>query len=286
MHGTDKLLEMLTYKRPAGSRAERQFIRRFIRPTGAEPDNAGNYILRIGDNSRVAWLSHTDTVHRKSGRQRLRVEDGLATVRYPQATLQRECLGADDTTGVWLMLEMIGAEVPGLYIFHRAEERGCIGSAYIARHTPELLDGIHYAVAFDRRGIDSVITHQLGNRTASDVFAWSLIDALGLIGYGPDPTGVYTDSESYAGLVPECTNLSVGYEYQHTPQECQDIEFAAWLRDRLCRMDENDLLRDRDPVDVWAMEPVKEPENWEDWDEDKLEATFDEWWGKGPELAQ
>ena len=43
-----------------------------------------------------------------------------------------DCLGADDGAGVFLMLEMIDANVEGTYIFHRGEERGGWGSSQIA----------------------------------------------------------------------------------------------------------------------------------------------------------
>jgi hypothetical protein len=253
------LLEMLTYMRPAGSRAERTFIRRFIVPTGARPDARGNYILRIGA-APVAWCSHTDTVHRTGGRQLVRVGKdrwGADIVDAPQS----DCLGADDTTGVWLMLEMIRAQRPGLYIFHRAEERGCQGSRWIERHTPELLDGIDYAIAFDRRGTDSIVTHQIGWRTASDDFAWSLAEQLPG-NMAPDPTGVFTDTESYAGIVPECTNVSVGYWDQHTARECQDLAFARAMRDALLALDVDALDCARRPGHETYL--VEDAEWWED----------------------
>lgn len=235
----NELISMLAYMRPAGSSTEREFIRRFIRPTGAQPDPRGNYLLRIGD-APVAWCSHTDTVHHWGGRQPVEVVKGVARVTGSN------CLGADDTTGVWLMLEMIRADVPGLYIFHRAEERGCLGSSYIAKHTPELLDGIDAAIAFDRRGFADVLTHQMGERTASNAFAWSLADQLPK-GYRPDDGGVYTDTYEYAHIVPECTNISVGYGSQHSAAEWQDLAFAAELRDYLIQIDPDRLIFERDP---------------------------------------
>jgi hypothetical protein len=115
------------------------------------------------------------------------------------------------------------------------------------------------------------------------VFAWSLIDALDLHDYRsmPDPTGVYTDSESYAWLVPECTNISVGYENQHSSRESQDLVFAADLRDRLIGFDESLLLQER--VLSWAdVEEEEEEDNdgyWYDgaWVDD-VEEGKDRWW--------
>src|SRR3546814_16306749 len=79
-------------------------------------------------------------------------------------------LGADDGAGLWIMLGMIAAACPGLYLFHRGEEQGCLGSRWIERHTPELLANIDAAIAFDRAGLGDVITHQSYGRTCSAAF--------------------------------------------------------------------------------------------------------------------
>jgi len=138
------------------------------------------------------------------------------------------------------MMEMVLAGVEGLYVWHAGEERGCLGSNYVAGETPEVLDGIQYAIAFDRRGTESIITHQLGRETCSEAFAVSLGAALNLL-LLPDDGGVYTDTEVYADDVPECTNVSVGYEGQHGPRETQDLDFALLLR-RHCPMSDQTLL--------------------------------------------
>src|SRR5690606_29717089 len=161
MTGRDLLLDMLSYRRPAGSQTERQFIERFIAPTGAKPDGYGNYILRVGEWP-VLWSAHTDTVHKQGGRQQVRVCGQTAMV--PDGS---NCLGADDGTGCWILLEMIRAGVEGLYVFQRAEETGCNGSRYIATHTAEQPDGIEEAIAFHRRGEYSNGTHQVAVRTST-----------------------------------------------------------------------------------------------------------------------
>jgi len=132
------------------------------------------------------------------------------------------------------MLRMIEAKVPGLYIFHRAEEIGCQGSGYIAKYTPEVLDGIRHVISFDRKGNDSIVTHQIGRQTASDEFARDLAKYLP-IGYGADNGGVYTDSNEYRALVSECTNLSVGYYHQHSQDEYQSIKEVEILIRHLIR---------------------------------------------------
>jgi putative aminopeptidase FrvX len=238
MNPYEQLMEMLTYRRPAGSKAERKFINRFIRPLGVKQDEAGNLIKRIGD-APVMWSSHTDTVHRSSGRQLLMEKDGIVTA--PNST----CLGADDTAGVWLMVQMIRRNVPGLYVFHRAEECGGYGSLHIAKANRALLDGIDYAIALDRKGEQSIVTHQWGGRCCSDEFARALAKALGL-GMKPDDGGTFTDTANYMEHVPECTNISVGYYLQHSSSEWLNVAYLFKLLDALVALDTTSLPVMRD----------------------------------------
>lgn len=236
------LLDILTYKRPHGSRSEQEFVREAIDTLpGVRADGFGNRIVDIGD-TRTLWSCHTDTVHRHGGRQ---------TIRYGRSGYLSlsgrggECLGADCGTGVWLMREMVLAGKPGRYVFHRGEERGCLGSKWIVSREPDLLNGVDFAIALDREGTSSVITHQLGRRTASEHFAGALCAQLP--GTWPDPTGVYTDTQQYADIVPECTNLSVGYDRQHSASETQNYGFAMDLLETLLDLDTDRLPVARDP---------------------------------------
>jgi hypothetical protein len=241
MNDLQTIVAMLGYKRPAGSKTERAFIREWLRPLGLHQDKAGNLYKRIGD-SPVLWSCHTDTVHKGGGAQMVVIKDGIATV----ASRNSNCLGADDTAGVWLMREMIRSERPGLYVFHRAEEIGGHGSQYIANKFPALLEQSSIAVAFDRRGTQSVITHQWGGRCCSDAFAYSLGNALGM-GHRPDDGGTFTDTANYMDKISECTNLSVGYFDEHRKTESLDTSYLIELRDRLLAVDGRDLIISRDP---------------------------------------
>jgi hypothetical protein len=48
-----------------------------------------------------------------------------------------------------------------------------------------------------------------------------------------DNGGVFTDTAEFVHLIPECTNISVGYLSQHSSKETQDINFVERLRDTL-----------------------------------------------------
>lgn len=239
-----ELVQMHRYMRPAYSVAEREFCETYLdKLPGVYVDGAGNRIGSIGEAPVVLWSSHTDTVHKRAGKQRLIWGgDTLSTHQDEKGG----CLGADCTVGVWLMRQMYLARVPGLYIWHAAEEIGGVGSDHIAEHTPDLLRGIQCAIALDRRGDTSVVTHQWGGRTASDAFARSLAAQLGG-GYRPDPNGTFTDTANYSDVVPECTNISVGYYGQHTQDEMLDTAHAVWLLDKLLRLDVSQLVIVRAP---------------------------------------
>lgn len=240
-----ELVTMHTTCRPAGSKAVDAFCAKYIDSIpGMTIDKAGNRILQVGSPTcPVMWSSHTDTVHKHPGTQRVVYGGGLLSLHE---TSQSSCLGADCTVGVWLMINMIRRNVPGLYVFHDSEEVGGLGSSYIAKHTPELLDNIQFAIAFDRRGTTSVITHQ-GSRCASDAFGSALAAQLGKP-FTLDTGGTFTDTANYTHIVPECTNISVGYYNAHTSNEYLDVSFAAHLLERLCRLDVAALPVMRDPA--------------------------------------
>ena len=247
-----ELETMLTYGRPHGSKGEAAFVDRFISGVpGMAWDKYGNGWLQIG-TAPVVWSCHTDTVHSVDVRQEVTRTGHILRLKQKQKGL---CLGADDGAGVWLLLEMIRAKVSGLYLFHAGEEHGGLGSAWIAKHRAADLAGYKAAIAFDRKGTGSIITHQ-GSRTCSDRFARSLNHALGG-GFVCDDTGTFTDTAHYEHLIGECTNVSVGYENNHGPNETLDLLHVKMLRDVLVRFDHTLLEYDRQPgEDDWDNLPI------------------------------
>jgi len=258
------LSRMLTYPRPAGSKMEKRYIRRFIDVVpGIKRDTFGNRYIVVGKKPTTLFASHTDTVHSKPTEYKWKIDktegkfkqieiskkqklqDVIVKGRWASGR-QKDILGADDTTGNWLMLNLISEKKPGLYIFHRAEEIGREGSEWIAEHRPKMLKGIKRVISFDRKGYQDIITHQMGERTASDKFAKELAKRLGS-GFKPDPTGSFTDSMSYAHLVPECTNISIGYKGAHSRAERQNLRFARHLYTKLRDVDFETLPVERKP---------------------------------------
>lgn len=240
----NRLINMLRYRRPRDSRSWAEFVRKFLCDLpGIWADKKCNLFVQIGEAPDVLWSSHTDSVHRQGGMQDVVINGQW--IELPEKS-DSNCLGADDAAGMWIMTEMIQAGVPGLYVFHYGEESGCIGSDYIATKNKAVLDGIKMAIAFDRRGYYDVITFQMGSRCCSNEFAESL--ALQLpFGFKPCPDGIYTDTASYMDIVPECTNLSVGYFNEHTSCECLNLVHVLELRDAMVNIDTSKLVIKRDP---------------------------------------
>jgi hypothetical protein len=242
------LLDMLTYCRPAGSDTETAFVDKYIATLpGAAVDRHGNWHVTIGESA-VMWSCHTDTVHTKPGRQT--IDNRTSTIRLSKRSRrhsQSSCLGADDTAGVFLMWSMINAGVPGHYVFHYGEEIGGQGSSALAYEWPDELSHIRFAIALDRRGTGDVITHQGMRRTASEAFAQSLCDGLDMA-YSPSSHGIYTDTYEYADIIPECTNVSVGYANEHSKRETLDIAHVERLLSALCALDQTTLVESRVPM--------------------------------------
>ena len=235
----------LTMRRDHESYTEAEFVGWLVnRLPVSMIDSAGNVHVNLctEPNHRTMFTSHTDSVHSGGGVNRVRVDgdywraDGAA-------------LGADDGAGIALMCHMIERGVPGYYVFFRGEECGGIGSSWLAETMPELLADFDRAVAFDRAGSSDVITHQGRGRCCSDKFAQALSDALNDQGqlYMPCDGGVYTDTAEFIHIIPECSNLSVGYKSQHGDREEQNIPFLIALADSLVKIDWDALPVDRDP---------------------------------------
>jgi len=255
---------MLRYKRGHLSPGEALFIEKYIADVpDMHRDVPGNYYISIahpdGTPSTTAFSCHLDTVHFGGNGFYVRSQSGndedaiLQTIGYDDKRQiffvndpGSNCLGADDTAGIFLLLRMIRQEIPGLYLFHRGEEKGGIGSKDIANNNRELLDGIERVIAFDRKDDRSVITHQRGRQCCSMEFAQALGEQLGTRWF-PDPTGSFTDSANYMDFIPECTNLSVGYRHQHTENEMQCMKTLLSLVDNVQNVKWDELPTKRDP---------------------------------------
>jgi hypothetical protein len=217
-------------------------------PKDLNEDEFGNLFIKIGVSD-VMFTSHLDTAT-KANTVVNHVFDGK-TIK----TDGKSILGADDKAGVTIMLFMIENKIPGLYYFFLGEEVGCVGSRKVAGvQKVEKLKDINKVISFDRRGTDSIITFQSSQRCCSDKFGDALAKEFNDIdksfSYKKDKNGILTDSIQFVGIYPECTNISVGYQHEHSFTETQDIEHLEKLVNACMKVNWNELPVDRDPATV------------------------------------
>ena len=224
----ETFLSLVTETYPHGHEEE---VVPFITP-GLSRDAFGNYYTIIGESDAV-FTCHLDTASRQKNEINLVTfeKDGDEFI----VTDKTSILGADDKSGVTVLMYMIANNIPGVYWFFIGEERGGLGSKYVSNNIQDypFMSGKTKCVSFDRRNYFSVITKQMGLQCCSNQFAEELCAELNSHGMNLslDPTGVFTDSANFIELIPECTNISVGYFNEHTVNEIQNISYL----ERLCR---------------------------------------------------
>lgn len=210
-------------------------------------DAFGNYFIIVnkpdGSLSDTMFTCHLDTVV-----TRLTYTDKSVSIKQVEdddfiKTDGKSNLGADDKAGLVVLLTMISQGVPGLYYFFIGEETGRIGSSDLSRHFDNYiktgkLPKISRCISFDRRGYNFVTTTQQRRICSSEYFAREIARRYNEYGfwYSVDDNGGKTDSYQFIDLIPECTNISVGYMNEHTVNEIQDIEFLKLLALTSCRI--------------------------------------------------
>lgn len=255
---TELIFDVLTFalsmKRPHGGRGVNKIKQHLMSKfPNAKADSFGNLHVdcRCDTTHRTLFVAHLDTVHRLDGINKLIIKDSFIHARG-------DVLGADDGVGVALLCHLIASGVCAYYIFTQGEECGGLGAKHLVANSQDLLSEFDRAIAFDRRGTSSIISHQSMARCCSDEFAEKLCDELNLNGllYMPDPTGSYTDTADFTHLIPECTNISCGYFDEHSKTERLDLNHLSGLMVAL-------------PLIQWDSLPVRrkaEKEVWWDFD--------------------
>lgn len=234
----------------------------FFTSKGFELDPHGNLVLDVG-KSKTIFAAHLDTADRTLTRVRRQVKGDIIS------TDGKSILGADDRAGLAVLLHLLRHNVPGRYLLFVGEEIGRFGST--GAEKDGLGDGYDRIVCWDRMGDDSIITHQMGRLSCSPEFANALVDVYETIDpslrLSKDPGGSYTDSYSFIDCIPECTNISVGYNCQHTVYEEQDARFLVHMAEASAEVPWEHLPTERDPHAT-----VEPPYRW-DWHDDDLEDT-------------
>lgn len=210
-------------------------------------------------DSRIMWTCHLDTADHSPQHVTFIRSKEKQTGDEIIETDGHTILGADCKMGAAIMIKMIEHGIPGWYAFYAGEEVGRIGSDALAKRIVKQIDEKRFdtclpdiCISLDRMNLGDVITRQSGRDTCSPTFALALASIFNKhpeLHYRPCPNGSYTDSYSFCGIIPECTNISVGYSHQHTRWEEQNITHAQRLLDTI--LEHHELFEllpvDRDP---------------------------------------
>lgn len=282
------LYDILSVKSPSGKEKEIRMLLMTWVVANCDPklvklksiDGMGNVVYTVGDpTDEPMFTSHMDTVHKDEGDLILhlttgpkasdkdflvafenkvkRVKNDVTGKTEEKAVFERSILGADDKTGMFIMAEMMKAEVYGTYAFFVQEETGRKGSTFWAKENlPFLtLNNIEQVISFDRMNTNHIITTQKGYTSCasaefidelSDRLKEAMSDVTGIIFPYKKEAGTFTDSASFMDICAECTNLSVGYYAQHSAHECQDMLHLAMFVQAACEMNWSGLPVIRD----------------------------------------
>lgn len=215
---------------------------RYMLPKDIKRDKHGNFYYQIG-KSKTIFACHLDTASKKYEEVTHVIEENIIK------TNGKTILGADDKAGMCVLLYMMEQKIPGTYFFFIGEEVGCIGSKAAASKDKDFYSNFDRIISFDRKDTCSIITHQSWERCCSNEFAVSLSNQFIDLGLElkPDDTGVGTDSAQFTDIIPECTNISVGYYKEHTHEEHQDIDFLEKLCMAGCLINWEELPVKRNP---------------------------------------
>ena len=259
-------------------------------------DGFGNIYVQVGQKfTPVLHVGHLDTVHGEDtiARQSVSVDAAgllsLSTEKYaknaytaamsgpkstevivkllnkkgralrakPQEAIPK-CLGADDGVAIATMLYLIANKVPGMYLFTRGEEVGCLGSKYVIENFPEFLARFDMALQVDRKGKEEIIIEQSTGKCASKVFGEALAISLGM-GHEISFKGVITDTGKMNKLIPECVNLAAGYYNQHHTNETSCMIYADELAAAMVKLNWALLPITRKPSDTVSEKPTPPP---------------------------
>lgn len=263
-------------------------------PKNILTDSVGNYYIKIGESDTM-FCSHLDTAAyekekvehdfwKSEGKLFVGTKGDIIKKTYKNKkgeTIEYDAktgtlLGADDKAGVVIMLNMIENNIPGLYYFFIGEEVGRIGSTAAYKNHNNIFKEYKRCISFDRRGYGSIISKQMGSVCCSSEFVSELSKEFKKVGmvFKDDPTGIYTDSATFMDVIPECTNLSVGYFDEHTEYETQDLTYLVKLSNACLKINWDSLPVKRNPMPFKTPDPKRSPKKLGDLSDDELWDIF------------
>jgi len=233
------LLEQLLSIPGASSEEDRvrEFVKEKLTPyvDYISVDRNGNLLAektyRSGHGPTILLNAHLDTVEEIEQDRTIIKENGIWSS-------SRGILGADDRAGVAAILQM-AESLPQTsfsgkvkFIFTVKEEIGLVGARKVDEY---FLWGTDTAIVVDRRGTGDIVTSCGGYipfcEEAYGQFFEKVAKEEGLSGWKCTPGGS-SDTRIWAEHGIQSVNLSAGYTYEHTEDECLDVG-ACWRTVRL-----------------------------------------------------
>ena len=162
----------------------------------------------------VLLVAHTDTVF---GSQHVRLNKSGELITSARKDMG---IGADDRAGVAALWSLRSSGHALLIV--PAEETGCQGSGWLARHYSTNMLHHQYMIQFDRRGSSDLVRYSCGNDAFDDYLLASMQ------GYKL-ASGSFSDiCELAPAASVAAVNISIGFKNEHTARESLDM--AAWTR--------------------------------------------------------
>lgn len=160
-----------------------------------------HYICAEGDIP-IALVAHMDTVFDVPSEI---FYDNVRNVMWSPTGM-----GADDRTGIFIIVQLIKEGLRPHIIFTTDEEKGCVGAAILAGQKCPFKD-LRYIIQLDRRGTNDCVFYDCDNKEFTEY-----VESFGF----SEAIGTFTD---ISNICPKWkvagVNLSVGYKEEHTKQE-------------------------------------------------------------------
>ncbi len=190
-----------------------------------------DYIIAFGDIP-VGLVAHMDTVHSTPVKQ-------LYYDREENVMWSPQGLGADDRAGVYGMVEILKRNLRPTLILTTDEEKGGLGASKLIGDIKECPCELNFLIELDRRGSDDCVFYDCDNRDFE-----TYIEGFGF----KTSWGSFSDISYIApawGLA--ATNLSIGYEDEHSKIETLNIDWMFNTIDKVC-----DILEKVRPEDKFV----------------------------------
>ena len=204
---TEKDLELFRLLLEANESVVYNFCKTYLQASYGEDSVIAKdtYLYAFGTIP-ITVVAHVDTVWDKK----------IKVIKNGKIWRGSHGLGADDRAGIFLIAKLIQQGFRPNVLFTLGEEIGGIGALSFIRDFKHPPNKTHFLIELDRRGEKDCVFYDCGN-----LDFYSYIESFGF----KTAEGLFSDisficpSWDIAGV-----NLSVGYNYEHTPKEYINIQ--------------------------------------------------------------